>query len=198
MPLRGVIFDLDGTLVDSRLDFDAIRRDLDLPAGQPILEALALIPSGTEKDRCLAVLRDHELKGADRATLMPGVADFLTELAQRGLKTGILTRNSRESTVLTLRRLRLEFSVVMTRDEVPPKPDPTGLLEICRMWNVGTSEVVYVGDYLFDLLAGKNADIRTVLFAPDGLPDYAAEADYVLRHFSDAARLLVRLCADEI
>ena len=198
MPLSGVIFDLDGTLVDSRLDFDAIRRDLGLPAGQPILEALALIPSGTEKDRCLAILRDHELKGADRATLMPGVANFLIELAQRGLKRGILTRNSRESTVLTLRRLGLDFSVVMTRDEVPPKPDPTGLLEICRMWNVGTSEVVYVGDYLFDLLAGKNADVRTVLFAPDGLPDYAAEADYVLRHFSDAARLLVRLCADEI
>ena len=59
--LHGMIFDLDGTLVDSGLDFAAIRRDMGLPAGSPILETLDRIPTGLEKDRMLAVLRRHEL-----------------------------------------------------------------------------------------------------------------------------------------
>ncbi len=43
-PARGVIFDLDGTLVDSGLDFDEMRREMQLPPRQPILEAIARLP----------------------------------------------------------------------------------------------------------------------------------------------------------
>ena len=45
--IRGIIFDMDGTLVDSRLDYDAIRREMGLPAGMPILEGLEQVPDGT-------------------------------------------------------------------------------------------------------------------------------------------------------
>ena len=47
--IRGFIFDLDGTLVDSRLDFEAIRRDMGLPSRTPILEALERIAPGPER-----------------------------------------------------------------------------------------------------------------------------------------------------
>ena len=57
--LRGMIFDLDGTLVDSGLDFEAIRRDMRLPAGMPILESLGRIPAGSEKERMLEVLHQQ-------------------------------------------------------------------------------------------------------------------------------------------
>ena len=59
---RGVIFDLDGTLVDSGLDFNEIRAELALPAGQPILEAIATM-SKDDAARCQEVLARHELEG---------------------------------------------------------------------------------------------------------------------------------------
>ena len=48
--VRGIIFDLDGTLVDSRLDFDAMRHEMGLPTGIPILEGLAAIPDGLDRE----------------------------------------------------------------------------------------------------------------------------------------------------
>lgn len=193
MNLRGVIFDLDGTLVDSRLDFDAIRADLNLPAGKPILEALDEMPEGNRRETCLNILHRHEMLGAERAVLMPAVSEFLDDLSERNIATGILTRNSRTATMAVLERFSLEFSQVKTRNEVPPKPDPTGLLEICSAWEVSVDEVLFFGDFLFDLQAGHNAGIRTVLFAPDGLPEYAHQADFTIRDFAEASSLIAGL-----
>ena len=193
MNLRGVIFDLDGTLVDSQLDFDAIRADLNLSPGKLILEALDEMPQGNRREECLNILHRHEMLGAERAVLMPGVGDFLVELSERNIATGILTRNSRIATRAVLERFSLEFSQVKTRNEVPPKPDPTGLLEICSAWEVTVDEVLFIGDFLFDLQAGQNAGIQTVLFAPDGLPEYAHQADFTIQNFAEASSLIAGL-----
>lgn len=193
MTLRGVIFDLDGTVIDSGLDFDRIRRDMGLPAGQPILEALDEMAGGPQKDECLRILREHELAGARRATLMPGVVAFLEELGHRRLRSGILTRNSREATDLALARLGLRFHTILTREEVPPKPDPAGLLRICEEWAVDVDEVLFVGDFLFDLETGRNAGVKTVLYAPGDLPDYKDRADFTIRDFAAAISLIAHL-----
>ena len=190
MKPRGIIFDLDGTLVDSGLDFDAIKREMGLPPHGLILEAIDQMPDGQHKTRCLSILRDHELNGADRATLMPGVGVFLDELTRHGIFQAVLTRNNRESTDRVLDRLGLKFSKVLTREDVPHKPDPTGLLEICKFWQISVDDALFIGDFQFDLQAGKNAGIRTVLYAPDGLPDFAHEADFVIRDFSEAIKLI--------
>ena len=191
-PLHGVIFDLDGTLVDSALDFDAIRRDMGLPSGMPILESLNQIPAGSEKDQMLEVLRRHELNGATRATLYDGVREFLEWLDQREICRAVLTRNSRESTEIVLDRLDLCFEMALTREDAPPKPDPTGLLTICDAWDLQPAHVLFCGDYVFDLEAGSRAGMTTMLFAPRELPDFARQADHVLRSFRDAADLFNR------
>ena len=193
MSLRGAIFDLDGTLIDSALDFNIIRSDLGIPVGQPILEFLGEIESADEKTRLMCLLAEHELAGADRASLMPGVEDFLNALHDRGLYTGILTRNSRKATDRSLNNLDLEFTHVLTREDCPYKPDPAGLLSICSAWKTEPARVLYFGDYLFDLQAGRNAGMPTVLFSPQELPDYAHLADFTISHFSEAIALVDRI-----
>lgn len=182
--VRGIVFDLDGTLIDSALDFDLIRHDMGLPRGRPILEALDEVPEGSDKDRMQAVLRSHELAGSDRATLFPGVSETLAFLRETGIPTGILTRNSRESTDHVLDRLSLRFDQVLTREDAPPKPDPTGLITICERWRLSPATVPFCGDYRFDLEAGRAAGMPTILYAPGELPDYKSLADHVLLCFT--------------
>ena len=89
-------YDLDGTLVSQELDFEAIRRDVGLPSGTPLLEALERM-SELDRERAWRILHDHEQSAAARATLFPGVTEVLDWLDGRGLRRGLLSRNSRRS-----------------------------------------------------------------------------------------------------
>lgn len=70
--VAGIIFDMDGTLVDSGLDFAAMRREMGLPDGVPLLETLENL-NAAESARCRAILHRHEEAGAERASVLPGV-----------------------------------------------------------------------------------------------------------------------------
>src|SRR5204862_6793808 len=113
--IRGVIFDLDGTLVDSRLDFDAMRREMELPPNEPILESLARLEPGHAL-RCHEILHQHELAGAERAVLLAGVREVVTTLHAREVRQGVATRNTRGITAATPSRLEVPFGLVLSLD----------------------------------------------------------------------------------
>jgi HAD superfamily hydrolase (TIGR01509 family) len=189
MNLRGVIFDLDATLVDSKLDFDLMRREMGLVGSRPILETLNSLAT-EEAKRLWAIVGEHELRGVARATLFPGAGEFLDELASRGIKRGVLTRNSRASTLATLARFDLEMDYVLTREDGPVKPDPAGIQRMCAAWGVSPRECVMIGDYRFDIEAGQRAGTRTVLFTGAGHPhgmDDGQSADLTLPCFTQRA-----------
>jgi len=190
--IRGVVFDLDGTLVDSQLDFDAMRREMELPPDQPILEALVRLEP-RQAASCQAILHRHELAGADRATLLPGASELVAMLHTCSVRLAIATRNSRQIAAATLAKHDLAIELVFTRDDGPVKPDPWAVHEACRQWDVAASDVVVIGDYRFDVECGRAAGAHTVLLThphdPHGHPNLE-QADLLLGSLVDFRRLL--------
>lgn len=190
--IRGLVFDLDGTLVDSRLDFDGMRKEMELPADQPILESLAKLDP-VHAARCHEILHRHELEGAERAVLLPGVRELVAALHGRGVRQAVATRNSSRITQRTLLKLDFPFDMVLTRDDGPVKPDPWPVQEAARRWNIPTAEIVVVGDYRFDVECGRAAGSRTVLLThPNDPRTYAnaEQADLVLGSLAEQQVLL--------
>ena len=169
--VRHWVFDMDGTLTVAVHDFDAIRVALEIPAEHDILTHLAALPAD-EAAAKHAWLLEHERDLAVASTAATGAVELVHELAGRGCRRGILTRNARELAHVTLEAIGLAdcFPVehILGRDEAAPKPSPDGLLKIASAWGVAPSELVMVGDYRFDLDCGRAAGARTVLV---NLPD---------------------------
>jgi HAD superfamily hydrolase (TIGR01549 family) len=187
-PACGVIFDLDGTLVDSGLDFDQMRREMGLPAGQPILEAIARLPA-SEAGRCWEILHRHERQGALRAVVMPQAERLLSLLAERNIRRAVLTRNSREAAQMCLARFNPPFDLLLARDDAPPKPDPLGIWKICHSWGLPPQAAAMIGDYRFDLEAARAAGVRAVLYTGGKSPEAWSTfptADYMLHSFAAA------------
>lgn len=169
--IRHWVFDMDGTLTVAVHDFAAIREALDIPAEHDILTHLAALPAA-EAAAKHAWLLEHERDLAIASQAAEGAVELVRELAGRGCRLAILTRNARELAHVTLEAIGLAdcFPVehVLGRDEAAPKPNPDGLLQIARAWAVAPGEMVMVGDYRFDLDCGRAAGTRTVLV---NLPD---------------------------
>jgi HAD superfamily hydrolase (TIGR01509 family) len=165
------IFDMDGTLTISIHDFDGIKRILGLPIDRPILEALNDLPTAqaTQLHQQLDAL---ELDIAHRATAQVGARELLTKLRSRGAQIGILTRNSKPNAQATLAACGLaEFfpaESILSRHCCPPKPSPDGIWQLLSGWKASSDRSVMVGDYVFDLEAGRRAGSTTVYLDPTG------------------------------
>ena len=70
------------------------------------------------------------------------------------------------------------------------KPDPSALNAIATLWNINARNLLYVGDYLYDIQAAHNANMRACLYAPESTPAYADQADYVLHDFVELVTLV--------
>lgn len=159
------LFDMDGTLTNAMHDFDAMRAALGLPAGVPILEALAAMDPDEAAIKHQE-LDDMELKMAAQATSQAGSHELLEHLQSAGAKLGIVTRNGKQIAVETLKACGLDAfftdQTIISRDCCAAKPDPAGIELILSRWNATAQHAVMVGDYLFDLEAGHRAGTTTI------------------------------------
>ena len=173
--IRGILFDMDGVVVHQRLDFPAIKREIFGDTEGFILERMATLPP-VELARAEAILERHENAAALSAEPMDGIHSFLAWMDTRGLRRGLVTRNSRKSVELVLGRLGFDFDAVITREDAPPKPAPDPVWAACRGLGVEPPEVLFVGDFEFDMLSGRRAGAQTVLLRNGAITE-SANAD---------------------
>ena len=170
MQARGWIFDLDGTLTVAQHDFVAIRRELGIPADADILDYLGTLPLA-ERQELNGRLDAIELRLAQAVAPAPGAAQLIRELHQRDVRLGILTRNLRQVAMATLERIGVldcfAPRAILGRDDAAPKPAPDGIQRLLADWQLAPTDAVMVGDFRFDLEAGRAAGCHTCLVLPD-------------------------------
>jgi HAD superfamily hydrolase (TIGR01509 family) len=188
---KGYFFDLDGTLVDSKLDFDQMREAIGIPNGEPILEYLEKHPDPEFIKRGHELVRHFELIGAQAATWIPGARELLEKLNKANIPVAILTRNSREVTQLTVDSLDIPISYFLTRDDCLPKPHPEGLHLLAKYFSLSANNTVYIGDYLFDLQTAKAAGVTAALYTGGTSSPYANDADLVIDCFIEWTQSLI-------
>ena len=145
------IFDLDGTLTVAVHDFDAIRKELGIQVGLPIIKTIKSLP---ENESVLLQNKLHaiEEKLARNASPAQGVKTLLENLRSGDYSLGILTLNTKENAWFTLEALGLahyfreEFVIGRWCEE--PKPSPKGIYKMLKQWKVTSNDALMVGDFL--------------------------------------------------
>jgi len=173
MKIRAALLDMDGTIFDSKIDWLDLRKKICVPLdGRAIL---AQLEAADEDVRAhgLELLHAAEKAGAENGELISGTPELLELLKKHRVRCALVTNNTRRSVDIVLRRCGLSFDLVLTRDEVPTKPEPTAFLHAMEQFNVEARETVAIGDAHLDLLAAHRAGIdRTILI---GTPSWMLE-----------------------
>jgi len=210
---RTILFDLDGTLIDSvRLILDSYHHTLathGLPPrsdedwlrgiGTPLWVQFAEWGDDRETmEALIATYRAYNLEHHDSmVTVYPGVVEAVRQIKASGRQTGLVTSKNRSGALrgLALARLDGMMDVLVCADEVAnPKPHPEPVQKAVGLLGADPETTIYVGDSIHDMRAGRSAGVLTaaVLWGPfgrshleDANPDHWLETPADLLHLLD-------------
>lgn len=215
--IESLLFDLDGTLVDTALDFiqvlNAQRMDYGLATlpdkvirntvsdGAKALTQLGF--GGKEGDKDFEQKRSELLERyaqcvGDSASLFDGMEQVLNTLESHHIPWGIVTNKPKLYTDILLAKLKLDTrsAVTLCPDDVTKlKPDPESLVLAANILEVSVSNTIYVGDHVRDIQAGKAAQMKTVAvrYGYIGNQDEIVgwDADQIISHPSELIPLFI-------
>ncbi|KAF3773951.1 hypothetical protein EJ110_NYTH54187 [Nymphaea thermarum] len=176
--LRGVVFDMDGTLTVPVIDFSAMYRAVlgddyasiksSSSLGVDILQHIDSWSPDRQK-KAYDIIADFEGRGLEQLQIMPGAKELCEFLDARQIRRGLITRNVKTAVDLFHLRFGMSFDPALSREFHPYKPDPAPLLSICSVWGVRPDEVIMVGDSLRDdVTCGRRAGAFTCLLDEKG------------------------------
>ena len=194
--MKAVLFDLDGTLIDTAADFIRIIQQMCRDAGRDVVDADSIRQQVSEGARAMVKLVYPELDTSDPiflthrqrfldiyasnicvdTQLFAGMPALLEDLEARQIPWGIVTNKPRDLSVSLLAALNLTARcqvLVCPEDVSKTKPDPEPMLLAASQLGIVPSEIIYVGDHPRDIDAGKAAGMPTLLAAYGYLPPEA-------------------------
>ncbi len=196
-PIRAVLFDFDGTLtLPGHLDFAEIRRAIGCPPGASLLGHIESLDDSAARERASEILDRFETEAAERSEEDPDAARVVRFCRERGLRLGIITRNSRRSLERSFEGFSSialdDFEAVLTRDDpIEVKPAPDGVLHLCSALGIEAAEAAVVGDFIYDIEAGTRAGALTIFYDSNPERNFAApQADYTISRLGELAELL--------
>lgn len=210
--LQTLLFDLDGTIIDSiQLIVDSYHHTLRVHGHPPRTDAEWLAGIGTPLrvqflewaddpatlDAMIATYRDFNLARHDEHVRpYPGVVDRIREIRARGIRTGLVTSKNRYGALRGLGLCHPESLMdvlVCADDVVNPKPHPEPVEKALSLLGATADTTVYIGDSVHDMRSGRAAGVRTaaVLWGPFTRNELApTEPDYWLERPEDLTALL--------
>ena len=203
MTMRTVLFDFDGTLLDSHQMvilcyaylFEKYRtkeeftRELQLEVfGPPLYDEMKKLFPGYDPAQMVAEYRAYQLTlpGKGIVKLIPHTLEVLDELAARGVRMGVVSSRLSESCRMWMKEFDLEkyFEIILGQEMFHrPKPDPEGILKACEHMGVRPEDVLYIGDNASDVIAAKRAGAVSAGFISEREKEQEvldAGADHVL------------------
>lgn len=181
--LSCVLFDLDGTLVDTAPDlisclnralnihgFDTVAAEIVKPfisfGATAMINASQPLCNTQLKAEILETMLSHYQNNiAEHTVFFRGMTDTLAALEAQGLKWGVVTNKRERFTNPLMDALKLtdRAACIISGDTTAnPKPHPEPMLAACKQADVNPVECVYIGDALHDITAGKNAQMKTL------------------------------------
>lgn len=206
--LKGMLFDLDGTLIDSfETIYDAVNvamerlglppippEDIRPTIGVPLKEVLGTHIESDLVDKAISIYRARQMETLLSCTrVMPGAEEVLSELTSRGVLCGVVTNKPTRMAKIVLEHFALDryLDVIVGLDNVErPKPDPEGLLWAISRFGLSAQECGYVGDSVIDMMTGKAAGTLVMAVATGASREVdlrLAGADAVFRDLEEMA-----------
>ena len=193
--VKAVLFDFDGTLSrPGALDFGRIKQELGCPLDRPVLEFIRELRDAGERKRAMDALDAFERAGAEDSEPNFGAEETVRTVRSLGLGLGLITRNRLSSIERALENFEhlnpSDFDVIITRDHPPaPKPSPEGIRFAADRLCVDVSELVLVGDFVFDVQAGERAGAVTV-FLSNRQGENHPPADFIIGSLEELVDIL--------
>lgn len=215
---RGLLFDLDGTLVNSATDIcaavnhvlpkiglpnlkeDAVQRMIG--DGLPKLAERALAAAGGDMSTLAKFTKDvsdyYQVHAADHTKCFPGVFETVKYLHSQGMRLGVVTNKPVAATRTILCSLGLSdfIDVVVGGDSLPfRKPDPAPVMEAVRLLGIPSENVIMVGDSAHDIDAATGAGIRSIAvsYGYHRSPPSTFNADHLIDRFEDLLPVVLQI-----
>ncbi|HLP48736.1 MAG TPA: HAD-IA family hydrolase [Candidatus Kapabacteria bacterium] len=158
--IKLAVFDMDGTVFESYLDWLKIREELNIPKGSSILQEI--YKDGHADKIRLEILERYEEENTLKTKPIDGVAECLRYLENNQVKTALVTNNNKKNTDFLLTRFNLRFNAVITREMELWKPDPDAFFYVMKLYGSTAEEIISIGDSHYDIRASQAAKIPAI------------------------------------
>ncbi|KAJ2689907.1 hypothetical protein IWW39_001131 [Coemansia spiralis] len=206
--IRGVVFDMDGTLATPMKEhLMKMRSDIGVPNGIRTLEYVETCLHGRARELAEKRIVDIETEAMANMRLSPGLVELLSFLHAHDIPIAIITRNNINSVNHFINNVVAKqpqeqmklfaFNPVIDRSFKPTKPHPAAILRISRAWDIPPQQLLMVGDHLDDLLCGLRAGSVSALLRYSDNSEFEAHAHIVVDRIDElVAKLTAGFDAD--